>query len=257
MKINDVRFALAAPTWEALPPGVWAEVAFAGRSNVGKSSLLNALCGRKQIAHTSGTPGKTQALNFYAVNSNPQGDPALYLVDLPGYGYAKVAQTQRAAWQRLVGRYVTERAEPRPPGKAPLRAVVQLIDSRHPPTPLDVELMAVLMESDALHLIVLTKSDKLSVERQAAGRGRPEAAPQAVRPRRARRADVGREEGGADGRLALDRDGAVAQPRTRANVWLVPAAGLVSTSVSPARRRRKRSDVRPLDSVSTVSPEAV
>ncbi len=162
MKINDVRFALAAPNWEALPPGVWPEVAFAGRSNVGKSSLLNALCGRKQIAHTSGTPGKTQALNFYTVNPNTQGDPALYLVDLPGYGYAKVAQTQRAAWQRLVGRYVTERAEPRPPGKAPLRAVVQLIDSRHPPTPLDVELMAVLMESDALHLIVLTKSDKLS-----------------------------------------------------------------------------------------------
>ena len=162
MKINDVRFALAALTWEALPPGVWPEVAFAGRSNVGKSSLLNALCGRKQVAHTSGTPGKTQALNFYTVNPNPQGDPALYLVDLPGYGYAKVAQTQRAAWQRLVGRYVTERAEARPPGKAPLRAVVQLIDSRHPPTPLDLELMAVLMESDALHLIVLTKSDKLS-----------------------------------------------------------------------------------------------
>ncbi len=165
MKINDVRFALAAPNWDALPPGVWPEVAFAGRSNVGKSSLLNALCGRKQLARTSGTPGKTQALNFYAVNPNPQGDPRVYLVDLPGYGYAKVAQTQRAAWQRLVGRYVTERAEAAPDSpqqRAPLRAVVQLIDSRHPPTPLDVELMAVLMESDALHLIVLTKADKLS-----------------------------------------------------------------------------------------------
>ncbi|HEX9951155.1 MAG TPA: ribosome biogenesis GTP-binding protein YihA/YsxC [Rubricoccaceae bacterium] len=162
MKINDVRFALAAPNWGALPPGIRPEVAFAGRSNVGKSTLLNALCGRKQLARTSGTPGKTQALNFYAVNPNEQGDPLMYLVDLPGYGYAKVAQTQRAAWQRLVGQYVTERAEPRPPDKAPLRAVVQLIDSRHPPTPLDIELMAVLMESDALHLIVLTKADKLS-----------------------------------------------------------------------------------------------
>ncbi|HEX8384638.1 MAG TPA: ribosome biogenesis GTP-binding protein YihA/YsxC [Rubricoccaceae bacterium] len=162
MKINDVRFALAAPNWDALPPGVWPEVAFAGRSNVGKSSLLNALCGRKQLARTSGTPGKTQALNFYAINPNEQGDPRLFLVDLPGYGYAKVAQTQRAAWQRLVGRYVTERAEAEGDRRAPLRAVVQLIDSRHPPTPLDEELMAVLMESEALHLIVLTKADKLS-----------------------------------------------------------------------------------------------
>ena len=162
MKLNDARFVHAAPTWAALPPPNVPEVAFAGRSNVGKSSLLNALLGRKQLARTSRTPGKTQALNFYAVNPNPQGDPVMYLVDLPGYGYAKVSQTQRAAWQRLVGQYVTERAEPRPPGKAPLRAVVQLIDSRHPPTALDLELMAVLMESDALHLIVLTKSDKLS-----------------------------------------------------------------------------------------------
>ena len=172
MKIHDVRFTLAAPTWAALPPGVWPEVAFAGRSNVGKSSLLNALCGRKQVARTSGTPGKTQALNFYAVNPNAQGDPALFLVDLPGYGYAKVAQSQRAAWQRLVGRYVTERAEAQGDRRAPLRAVVQLIDSRHPPTALDLELMAVLMESDAPHLIVLTKSDKLSANgRQTAVAG--------------------------------------------------------------------------------------
>jgi GTP-binding protein len=170
MKINDVRFALAAPNWDALPPGVWPEVAFAGRSNVGKSSLLNALCGRKQLARTSGTPGKTQALNFYAINPNEQGDPRLFLVDLPGYGYAKVAQTQRAAWQRLVGQYVTERSVAEGGRRAPLRAVVQLIDSRHPPTPLDVELMAVLMESEAAHLIVLTKADKLSANgRQNAG----------------------------------------------------------------------------------------
>ena len=162
MKIHDARFALAAPTWKTLPPGTRPEVAFAGRSNVGKSSLLNALLGRKQLARTSGTPGKTQALNFYAVNPNPQGDPDLYFVDLPGYGYAKVSQSQRAAWQRLVGQYVTERAEARPGQRAPLRAVVQLIDSRHPPTPLDMELMALLMESEAPHLIVLTKSDKLS-----------------------------------------------------------------------------------------------
>ncbi len=157
MKIKNADFALAAPTWKALPPAGAPEVAFAGRSNVGKSSLLNALLGRKQLARTSGTPGKTQALNFYAVNTHPTKGPELYCVDLPGYGYAKVSQSQRAAWQRLVGRYVTERAE-----DGPLRAVVQLIDSRHPPTKLDEELMAVLLESPAPHLIALTKADKLS-----------------------------------------------------------------------------------------------
>ena len=129
-----------------------------GRSNVGKSSLLNALLGRKQLARTSGTPGKTQALNFYALNPDRNGTPALYFVDLPGYGYAKVSQAQRAAWQRLVGRYVTERAA----GGGPLRAVVQLVDSRHPPTKLDEELVAVLLESPAPHLVALTKADKLS-----------------------------------------------------------------------------------------------
>jgi GTP-binding protein len=157
MKIKDARFVLSAPSWATLPPPGAPEVAFAGRSNVGKSSLLNALLGRKQLAKTSGTPGKTQALNFFAVNPHPTKEPELYLVDLPGYGYAKVSQSQRAAWQRLMGRYVIERAE-----GGPLKAVVQLIDSRHPPTKLDLELMAILLESPAPHLIALTKADKLS-----------------------------------------------------------------------------------------------
>ena len=161
MTVKHAQFALAAPSWGALPPPTAPEVAFAGRSNVGKSSLLNALLGRKQLARTSSTPGKTQALNYYAVNPNPQGHPDLFLVDLPGYGYAKVSQKQRAAWQRLVGRYVTERAEPTDERPAPLRAVVQLVDSRHGMTPMDMELLAVMLESPAPHLIALTKSDKL------------------------------------------------------------------------------------------------
>ena len=164
MKVKDARFLLAAPSWGALPPPGPPEIAFAGRSNVGKSSLLNALLGRKQLAKTSSTPGKTQALNFYAINPNPQGHADLFLVDLPGYGYAKVSQKQRAAWQRLVGRYVTERAE-----EGTLRAVVQLIDARHPPTKMDLELLALMLESPAPHLIALTKADKLGAnDRQRA-----------------------------------------------------------------------------------------
>lgn len=162
MKVHHAEFVRAAPSWASLPPPTAPEVAFAGRSNVGKSSLLNALLGRKQLAKTSGKPGKTQALNYYAVNPNPQGHPDVFLVDLPGYGYAKVSQSQRAAWQRLVGRYVTERAEPTDERPAPLRAVVQLIDSRHGMTKMDQELLALMLESAAPHVIALTKSDKLS-----------------------------------------------------------------------------------------------
>ena len=165
MRVKDSRFVLSAPTWATLPPPGAPEVAVAGRSNVGKSSLLNAMLGRKNLAKTSGTPGKTRALNYFAVNPpsgrHPDREPELYLVDLPGYGYAKVSQKQRAAWQRFVGRYVTERE--------PLRAVVQLIDSRHAPTKLDDELVAVLLDSPAPHVIALTKADKLSAnERQRA-----------------------------------------------------------------------------------------
>ena len=161
MKVKHAEFALAAPSWEALPHPTAPEVAFVGRSNVGKSSLLNALLGRRQLAKTSGTPGKTQALNFYAVNPNPQGHPDVFLVDLPGYGYAKVSKAQRAQWQQFIGRYVTERAE-----EGVLKAVVQLVDSRHGMTKMDEELLAIMRESPAPHLIALTKSDKLAATKR-------------------------------------------------------------------------------------------
>ncbi len=154
MKIKTVEFIRSAPNWAVLPKDRKAEIAFAGRSNVGKSSLLNALIGRKNLARTSSTPGKTQALNYYLVN----GPAGFYLVDLPGFGYAKVSKKQREAWQRLIGRYVTEREE--------LRIIFHLIDSRHEPTRLDEELIEILRGSPVPRVVLLTKSDKLPKNQQ-------------------------------------------------------------------------------------------
>ncbi len=119
-----------------------------GRSNVGKSSLINMIAGRRQLARTSRTPGKTQELNYYAVNQ------CCYLVDLPGYGYAKVARARRQAWQNLIDRYLIQRAQ--------LRAAVLLVDGRHPPMASDLAIVSLLRTADLPWVIVLTKSDKLS-----------------------------------------------------------------------------------------------
>ena len=132
---------------ESLP-----EIAFAGRSNVGKSSAINALTGRKRLAFTSKTPGRTQTINFYALGEGAR------LVDLPGYGFARVPRAMRAQWEKLVGAYL--RSQPR------LAAVVLLMDCRHPLTPLDVQLLAWLR--DARLLVLLSKSDKLSRQAQGA-----------------------------------------------------------------------------------------
>ncbi len=158
MKVRSVEFVRSAGTWAALPEDGRTELAFVGRSNVGKSSLLNYLIGRKALARTSNTPGKTATLNFYLTNANERGDGGFYLVDLPGYGYAKVAKTQRAKWMQLIGRYVTERE--------PLGVVFHLVDSRHPPTALDEELLDLLRGGPVPYVILLTKADKLGKNQQ-------------------------------------------------------------------------------------------
>ncbi len=154
MRVKTVEFIRSSPNWATMPTDRKSEIAFVGRSNVGKSSLLNALIGRKSMARTSSTPGKTQALNYYLVN----GPTGFYLVDLPGFGYAKVPQKMRAAWQQLIGTYVTQREE--------LRLIFHLIDSRHEPTKLDDELIEIMRGSDVPRVVLLTKADKLGKNQQ-------------------------------------------------------------------------------------------
>ena len=153
--LDNATFEIGVAEWDQLPANNRPEVAFVGRSNVGKSSLLNAILGRKNLAYTSKTPGKTQQLNFFLV------DNRFYAVDLPGYGYAKAPKSARAQWAQLQERYLAERA--------PLRGVVQLIDSRHPPMDSDIELIEHLSDLGHPHLLALTKADKLS------GNGRAQA----------------------------------------------------------------------------------
>jgi GTP-binding protein len=134
-----------------LPPGDMPEVAFAGRSNVGKSSLVNALTGRKTLARTSNTPGRTKELNFFVLGA--EGRPAIMLADLPGYGYARETRTRVEQWTDLVMSYLR--------GRAPLRRVLLLIDARHGLKENDGEVMALLDEAAVSYQIVLTKTDKL------------------------------------------------------------------------------------------------
>jgi GTP-binding protein len=145
---DSAEFVKGCVEWDQLPDDGRPEVAFIGRSNVGKSSLLNALLKRKQIAYTSKKPGKTRELNYFLVD----GD--VYFVDLPGYGFAKVPTHVRKKWAGLIERYLTERP--------PLAGVVHLIDSRHPPMANDEDLIDFMRGSGVPYLIALTKSDKLS-----------------------------------------------------------------------------------------------
>lgn len=140
-------FVLGVAALSQLPDAALPEVAFAGRSNVGKSSLVNALTNRKTLAKTSATPGRTQQLNYFNLGG------ALYMVDMPGYGYAKVSKTQVAEWTRLIYDYLR--------GRPTLRCVFILIDSRHGLKESDLELMKMLDETAVSYRIILTKADKV------------------------------------------------------------------------------------------------
>ena len=147
--IRDIEFlgGMASPAGWRPPDLTLPEVAFSGRSNVGKSSLLNALVKRKALARVSKTPGKTREINFFRVNHQ------FVLADLPGYGFARVAKTTRVAWRPLIEGYLRISAQ--------LRGVVQLIDSRHPPSTDDLQMLEFLAEIGAPTVVVLTKIDKL------------------------------------------------------------------------------------------------
>ena len=152
MKIGEVRFLTSVHSRRQLPDPVCPEVAFAGRSNVGKSSLINTLLGRRKLVKTSSRPGKTRGLNFFSV------DDQLYLVDLPGYGFARVSRREQAGWQTLISSYLRERTS--------LVLVVVILDLRHPLKTMDRQLIDWLNLEGIAHVPVYTKADKLSRNKQ-------------------------------------------------------------------------------------------
>ncbi|WP_137387682.1 ribosome biogenesis GTP-binding protein YihA/YsxC [Rhodoligotrophos defluvii] len=144
---GEIDFLRGVQSLDGLPEPMACEVAFAGRSNVGKSSLLNALAGRKTLARTSSTPGRTRELNFFAVG------PRLCLVDMPGYGYAQAEKSLVARWQALLRAYLRGRRE--------LKRVFVLIDSRHGLKPADMDMLDLLDAAAVGYQVVLTKADKM------------------------------------------------------------------------------------------------
>ncbi len=147
---SQAQFLASSAGLGDMPPPGPPEVVFAGRSNVGKSSAINAITGRKRLAFTSKTPGRTQTINFFSLGAGAR------LVDLPGYGYAKVPHAVRAQWRTLVGSYL---------GSRDLAGVVLVMDARHPLTPLDVQLVDFL--GNVRLLALLSKADKLTRAEQA------------------------------------------------------------------------------------------
>jgi GTP-binding protein len=152
MEIRSAKYLISSPKVELCPPADKPEFAFIGRSNVGKSSLINMLTNQSKLAKTSASPGKTQMINHFLINDS------WYIVDLPGYGYAKVSQQQRANWQKMISGYLQERSN--------LMTVFVLIDSRLKPQQLDLDFIAQLGEWGIPFNLIFTKADK-STQREA------------------------------------------------------------------------------------------
>jgi GTP-binding protein len=147
MKVNEAQFIISAVGPSQYPVDALPEVALAGRSNVGKSSLINRLIQRKNLARTSSQPGKTQTLNYYLINTD------LYFVDLPGYGYAKVSKTKREVWGKFIEDYLLKRDE--------IKLLLLLVDLRHPPSKDDIGMYKWLKHVDVPICVVATKADKI------------------------------------------------------------------------------------------------
>ena len=148
MEIKNSEYSISSPTVSMCPKDTKPEYAFIGRSNVGKSSLINMLCNHKNLAKTSSTPGKTLLINHFIINKE------WYLVDLPGYGYAKRSKTQRDKLEQMIAQYILQRVQ--------LANVFVLIDIRHDPQTIDREFIDWLGQSQIPFCIVFTKADKLS-----------------------------------------------------------------------------------------------
>lgn len=156
MTISTAIYLISSPDYQSCPPSDRPEYAFIGRSNVGKSSLINMLCNKQKLAKTSATPGKTQMINHFSIESTSEkkSKTSWYIVDLPGYGFAKVSQQQRAQWEKMTEHYLKKREN--------LVNVFVLIDSRHAPQKADLDFINRLGEWQVPFSMVFTKADKSS-----------------------------------------------------------------------------------------------
>lgn len=152
MNFNKAEFYTSYGSFKQIPKSTRTEIAFAGRSNVGKSSLINKIFNRKALARVSAVPGKTATINFYSLEG-------VFFVDLPGYGYAKVSKSEKERWGELIEGYLNDDRR--------LALVFQLVDFRHPPTKDDIMMINFLIDSGLPFVVVLTKADKLSKKQRA------------------------------------------------------------------------------------------